>query len=178
MLSGNEILRQRKLGNIVIEPFDEKCINANSYFLHLSDELVVYDADVLESKKPTPTKTFKIPKEGFVLQPGELYLGRTIEYTETFKHVPLLNGRLSIASLGICIHITAGFGDNGFKGTWTLEISCIKPVRIYAGMKICHICYFALIGDDSIKYTGKYLGQRDVTASRIFKDFNDENEVK
>jgi len=174
MLSGKEILRQMELGHIVIEPFDEKSIAPNSYLLHLADELVMYDADVLESKKPMPTKTIKIPKEGYVLQPGELYLSRTAEYTETYDFVPVLNGRLSVASLGVCIHITAGFGDNGFKGTWTLEIACIKPVRIYAGMKICHICYFPIEGDASIKYEGKYLGQSEATASKIFKDFEKE----
>ncbi len=171
MLSGMEIINQIKLGNIVINPFDEKYVEANSYCLHLGDELVIYDEDILESKKETKTKRIEIPEEGYVLQPGELYLSRTQEYTETYNHVPLLNGRFSVAALGVAIHITAGFGDNGFKGTWTLEIFCIKPVRIYKGMKICHICYFPIIGEGTIKYDGKYQGQIATTASRIHKDF-------
>ena len=171
MLSGMEIINQIEQGNIVIEPFDKKYIEANSYCLHLGDELVVYNQDVLESKKETKTRRFEIPEEGYILQPGELYLSRTAEYTETYNHVPLLNGRFSVAALGVAIHITAGFGDNGFKGTWTLEIYCIKPVRIYRGMKICHICYFPIIGDGNITYNGKYLGQIDTQASLIHKDF-------
>lgn len=172
MLSGEEILNQMEKGNIVIEPFDSECIDSNSYNLHLGDELVVYDADVLECKKPTNTKTIKIPEEGYILQPGELYLSRTAEYTETEHFVPVLYGRLSLAALGITIHVTAGFGDNGFKGTWTLEINCIRPVKIYKGMKICQICYFPIVGPDNIKYQGKYLGQIDATASKIYKDFD------
>jgi dCTP deaminase len=171
MLSGDEIIKQMELGNIVIKPFDKESIGPNSYSLHMGDELVVYEEDVLECKKPNKTRTIKIPEEGYILRPGELYLARTTEYTETFKHVPLLNGRLSLAALGISIHITAGFGDNGFKGTWTLEIFCIKPVKIYPNMKVCHICYFPIVGDESIKYQGKYLNQVDATPSKIYKEY-------
>lgn len=170
MLSGEEIIRQIEEGNIVIEPFDKKYVGPNSYYLHIADELVIYDEDVLECKKPNKTRKVTIPEEGYVLRPGELYLSRTLEYTETDHFVPLLCGRLSLAALGVTIHITAGFGDNGFKGTWTLEIFCIKPVRIYPGMRVCQVCYFPVVGEENIKYTGKYLGQIDATASRIYKD--------
>lgn len=170
MLSGEEIMKQMEEGNIVIEPFDKKFVGANSYYLHLADELVVYEEDVLECKKPNKTRKVKIPEEGYILRPGELYLSRTVEYTETRNFAPLLCGRLSLAALGITIHITAGFGDNGFKGTWTLEICCVKPVRIYPNMKVCQICYFPIVGDQNIKYKGKYLGQIDTTASRIYED--------
>ncbi len=170
MLSGDEILRQIEKGNIKIDPFNKENLAPNSYIVHLGDELVIYESDVLECKKPNETRKIKIPKEGYILRPGELYLGRTVEYTETENFVPMLNGRLSVASLGIMIHITAGFGDNGFKGTWTLEIMVVKPVRIYPGMKIGHLCYFPIVGDNSIKYHGKYLGQIEATASRIYDD--------
>lgn len=170
MLSGDEILNQMNEGNIKIEPFDKECLEPNSYLVHLGDELVVYEDDVLECKKPNVTRKIKISKEGYILRPGELYLGRTVEYTETENFVPMLNGRLSIASLGVTIHITAGFGDNGFKGTWTLEIMVVKPVRVYPGIKIGHLCYFPIIGEGNIKYKGKYLGQVEATASKIYDD--------
>ncbi len=171
MLSGMEIMNQIKEGNIVIKPFDKKNIGPNSYYIHMTNELKVYEEDVLECKKENKTKTIIIPEEGYVLRPGELYLGRTVEYTEVENYVPILSGCLSLASLGVTIHITAGFGDNGFKGTWTLEICCVRPVRIYPNMKVGHICYFPLVGNGKIKYKGKYLGQIDTTASRIHKDF-------
>ncbi|MCI8498256.1 MAG: dCTP deaminase [Bacilli bacterium] len=170
MLSGEEIIKQIEEGKIVITPFDKKNIGANSYSLHIADELKVYEEDVLECKKPNSTRTIKIPEEGYVLRPGELYLSRTLEYTETDHFVPILYGKLSLAALGVTIHITAGFGDIGFKGTWTLEICCIKPVRIYPNMKVAQICYFPIVGSNNIKYTGKYLGQVEATASRIFED--------
>lgn len=171
MLSGEEIIDQIEAGNIVVEPYNKKHVGANSYYVHLGDELLVYETDILECKKENKTRKIKIPKEGYVIRPGELYLSRTVEYTETNGFVPLLNGRFSLGALGIAIHITAGFGDNGFKGTWTLEIYCIKPVRIYPGMKVGQLCYFPVDGDQSIKYKGKYLNQIDTTASKIHEDY-------
>jgi len=171
MLSGKEIERQIELGNIAIEPYDKANLDPNSYCLHLADDFMIYEEDVLECKRANKTRTFKIPPEGFVLQPGELYLARTVEFTRTDGFVPVLNGRLSLGALGVTIHITAGFGDNGFAGTWTLEIFCIRPVRIYPGMRVAHICYYPIEGDQSINYkdTGNYYGQKSTTASKIHK---------
>ena len=83
MLTGREILKQIKKGNIVIEPFNEKQLNPNSYNITLNKDLLVYDCDILDVKKSNPTKKLEIPEEGLVLEPGKLYLARTNEYTET-----------------------------------------------------------------------------------------------
>lgn len=121
ILSGKEILKN--IGsNIIIEPFDEKKINPNSYNLSLHNELLVYENDILDMKTLNPTKVIKIPEDGLLLEPGKLYLGRTNEFTSTNKYVPMLEGRSSTGRLGLFIHVTAGFGDIGFSGYWTLEI--------------------------------------------------------
>lgn len=169
MLSGEEIIRQMELGSIVIKPFSKEDVGPNSYYLHITDELIVYDEDVLECKKENKTRKIIIPEEGYVLRPGELYLARSNEYTETIHFVPIMNGRLSLASLGISVHNTASFGDNGFKGTWTIQMSSIKPVRIYPFMKVCQLCYFPVIGDETM-YNGKYMGQMETTPSKIYQD--------
>jgi len=119
ILSGLEI--KKHLGKeIIIEPFDEKFLNPNSYNLRLSDELMVYEEDVLDMKKPNKTRKLIIPEEGIVLEPGRLYLGRTVEYTKTDKFVPMLEGRSSIGRLGLFIHVTAGFGmwASAATGPW------------------------------------------------------------
>jgi len=131
ILSGLEIKKQVENKNIIIEPFNEECINPNSYNLRLHNELLVYEDHVLDMKLPNKTKKIIIPEEGLILEPGKLYLGRTVEYTKTDKFVPMLEGRSSIGRLGLFIHVTAGFGDIGFSGFWTLEIHCIQPVKIY-----------------------------------------------
>ena len=105
---------------------------------------MVYGNPVLDMKKPNLTKPLIIPEEGLLLETGKLYLGRTIEKTETSKFVPMLEGRSSIGRLGLFIHVTAGFGDIGFSGFWTLEIFCVQPIRIYAGVDICQIFYHTI----------------------------------
>ena len=87
--------------------------------------------------------------------PGTLYLGVTEEYTETHHTVPFLEGKSSIGRLGIDIHATAGKGDVGFCNTWTLEISCVHPVRVYAGMPVGQLIYFKVDGEIDNYYNKK-----------------------
>lgn len=170
ILSGREI--ERRMGReIIIEPFDRKRINPNSYNLRLHDELIVYDEKVLDMKRPNATKKIRIPEEGLLLQPNKLYLGRTLEYTKTEKVVPMLEGRSSIGRLGLSIHVTAGFGDVGFAGYWTLEIYCIQPVRIYPGVEICQIYYHEIQGEYDAYKSGKYQNNTDIQPSLLYKDF-------
>ena len=168
ILSGLEIKRQVDKGNIVIEPFCETQINPNSYNLRLHNEILVYDEKILDVKKENKTKKIIIPEEGLVLKPGVLYLARTVERTHTDKFVPMLDGRSSIGRLGIYTHVTAGFGDIGFDGTWTLEIQVIHPVRVYPNIKIVQISYQEIKGDFEL-YNGRYAKQQEVTPSYLFK---------
>ena len=170
MLSGKEI--EKKLGSdIIIEPFNRKQLNPNSYNLRLHNELLVYDEDILDMKKENKTKSITIPKEGLVLEPGKLYLGRTIEYTATEKYVPMLEGRSSIGRLGLFIHVTAGFGDVGFKGYWTLEIFCVQPIRIYPSVEVCQIYYHGIDGEYEEYSSGKYQSNKGIQPSLLYKDF-------
>ncbi len=170
ILSGREI--QKRLNNdIIITPFDEKKIGPNSYNLSLHNELLVYEESVLDMKKPNPTSRIIIPEEGLVLKQHTLYLGRTVEYTKTLNCVPMLEGRSSIGRLGLFIHVTAGFGDVGFAGFWTLEMYCIQPIRIYAGVEICQIFYHTIEGEYNLYKSSKYQNNSDVQPSLLYKDF-------
>jgi dCTP deaminase len=155
ILSDTQILAEIEKGTIVIEPFDKKDLGTNSYDVHLAKTLAVYKSSELDAKKHNKIEGFEIPEEGFVLKPGTLYLASTAEYTETHKHVPFLEGKSSTGRLGINIHATAGKGDVGFCNTWTLEISAIHPVRIYAGMPIGQLIYFEVSGDVKTLYNKK-----------------------
>jgi dCTP deaminase len=147
ILSDQLILNAIESGDIVIEPFDPKCLGTNSYDVHLAKHLAVYKDRVLDAKKHNTIEEIEIGPEGIVLQPGTLYLGVTEEYTETHTTVPFLEGKSSVGRLGIDIHATAGKGDVGFCNSWTLEISCVQPVRVYAGMPIGQLIYFKVEGD-------------------------------
>ena len=174
ILSGKEIQKQIEQGNIKINPFDPKKINPNSYNLTLHDELLIYKDGTLDMKYPNPTISIKIPKEGLELFPGILYLGRTNEFTQTDKFVPMLEGRSSIGRLGMCIHVTAGFGDVGFAGYWTLEIHCIHPLIIYPNVDICQIYYHTIKGDYDLFQSGKYQNNRGIQPSLMYQDFEKE----
>ena len=175
ILTGSEIKKEIATGNIIIEPFNEKSINPNSYNLRLDDTLYVYKDRILDMRNDKYVlEKITIPETGFLLVPGQLYLGKTMEYTATDKYLPMLEGRSSVGRLGICIHITAGFGDVGFKGNWTLEITCTRPVKIYPYVNICQIYYNEIKGDIEL-YDGKYQNSREVLPSKLHDDFISDN---
>lgn len=171
ILSGHEIKKQRMTGKIKIENFNERQLGPNSYNLRLGSDLLVYRSEVLDAKQDNDVERLHIPPEGILLTPGRLYLGETMEYTETEDLVPMVEGRSSVGRLGINIHATAGFGDVGFHGRWTLELSCVQPVKIYAGMEICQIYYHTIQGEIEKTYAGKYQGSEGVKSSRLWQDF-------
>lgn len=197
ILSGLKIAEEVRAGYIYISDFDQKRLNPNSYNLRLADEILIYDkyADcknifqkaavfldsllrpskyILDMKKKNPYRIEKIPESGFVMRPGKLYLARTLERTRTDCYVPMLEGRSSVGRLGIFIHATAGFGDVGFDGYWTLELSCVKPVRIYPGVEICQIYYHTIDGEYEPYKSGKYQGNHCVQPSMLWRDFRHE----
>ena len=170
ILSGKEI--EKHIGKeIIIEPFDRSRVNPNSYNLTLHNELLVYENNELDMKKLNPTKRITIPEEGLLLEPNRLYLGRTNEFTKTDGFVPMLEGRSSTGRLGLFIHVTAGFGDVGFSGYWTLEIFCIQPIRIYPNAQICQIYYHTIDGDYEPYSSGKYQNNTDIQPSLMYLDF-------
>ncbi len=170
ILSGREIA-SRMGKDIIVEPFHKSRINPNSYNLSLHDELMIYNDLPLDMKKNNKHEKIKISDKGILLEPNRLYLGRTQEYTETHHLVPMLEGRSSIGRLGLFIHVTAGFGDVGFKGYWTLEIFCVEPIRIYAGVEICQVYYHTIEGDYQEYASNKYQNNHDIQPSLLFKDF-------
>lgn len=163
ILTDKRILEEIDKGTIKIEPYNRADLGSNSYDVHLGKTLALYVDDVLDAKKHNKIEYFDIPDEGFVLEPHKFYLGVTLEYTETHAHVPFLEGKSSTGRLGIDIHATAGKGDVGFCGNWTLEISCKQPVKVYHGMPIGQLIYFPVDGEIEIKYNqksnAKYSGQ-------------------
>ena len=176
ILSGKEIKKQVKEGSIVIDPFTDVQINPNSYNLRLHPDLLVYDNDILDMREKNSASPLVIPEDGLLLEPHKLYLGRTVERTSTDKYVPMLEGRSSVGRLGLFIHITAGFGDIGFDGFWTLEIFCVQPIRIYSGLQICQIFYHTIDGDFDLYRSKKYQSNKGVQPSMLYKDFEESNE--
>jgi dCTP deaminase len=171
ILSGLEIVKQIALGNISIQPFNASQVNPNSYNLTLDNYLLVYKDGIIDSrKKELETYRIDIPETGVLLEPNKLYLGKTVEWTESNCFVPRIEGRSSLGRIGFESHICAGFGDVGFKGNWTLEIRVTQPTIIYPYMQVCQITFEEVKGDFE-SYNGKYQNQKDVIASKIANDF-------
>jgi len=169
ILSGHEI-HHRLGGDILIDPFDERRLNPNSYNLSLHDELLVYEEVVLDMRKSNRVERITIPEEGLVLAPNQLYLGRTVERTETHNLVPMIEGRSSVGRLGLFVHVTAGFGDVGFAGYWTLEMFAVQPVKVYPGVPICQIFFHEIAGEITEYASDKYQHNRDIQPSLLFRE--------
>lgn len=186
-LSGPEIRKQYKAGRIHIEPFVEANLGPNSYDLTLSPNLLEYILGVetigrrleafLDVRKSPETKKLVIQPQGLILYPGRFYLGATNEEAGSDHYVPCIEGRSSMARLGISPHVSAGFGDHGFKRQWTLEITVQLPVRIYPDIRICQVIFQDLIGEP-MRYderaSSKYHQSTGVVASRSHLDYPDQ----
>jgi dCTP deaminase len=170
ILTGLEI-KARQGKDIIIDPFDDSRLNPNSYNLRLHDELMIYEDAQLDMRMPSRMLSIKIPPEGLLLEQYKLYLGRTVERTRTENLVPMLEGRSSIGRLGLFVHVTAGFGDTGFCGYWTLEMFCIHPLRIYAGVEICQIYYHTVAGEITLYKRGKYQNNHGIQPSMLYSEF-------
>ena len=178
-LTGSEIVRQIIMGNIEIEDFDMNRIGPNSYDLLLDNIFKTY-RPIYQSKnkndhtmyldmlKENPFEEFIIPEDGYPLMPGKVYIATTKERTFTSKFQPNIDGRSSVGRLGISIHQTAGFGDIGFDGKWTLEITVAQPIIIYPNVPICQISFFVPAGDTSIQYNGRYQHQTNAETSKFY----------
>lgn len=176
ILSGDEI-KNRLGSDILIEPFSEDRLNPNSYNLTLHDEVMIYEEVVLDMKKVNRTRRITIPEDGLVLNPSQIYLARTAERTETHNLVPMIEGRSSIGRLGLFVHCTAGFGDVGFAGYWTLEMFAVQPVRIYPGVPICQIFYHQITGEIQEYASDKYQHNTDIQPSLLHRELNPEAEI-
>ena len=160
---------------IDITPFDPQWAGPNSYDVHLSPNLLIYDCPTdrfafLDMRKENPTLPLTIPEGGLILYPNVVYLGSTIERTVTAGLVPWLDGRSSIGRLGMAIHATAGRGDDGFgTGTpggcaWTLEITVTHKLKVYPGARIGQLTFFSISGERQ-PYKGRYSKQSGPVAS-------------
>lgn len=201
ILSGEEIKREVSAGNINVTPYVEENVEPASIDLTLGRSVLVYSSQVLvdevwslrsgalpgasirplERKKPLDSKeqlatdSFVIGDLGFVVMPGVLYLMHTNERIHTSKYVSVLDGKSSIGRLGVVVHLTAGYGDPGFDGQYTLEVSCIHPVILYAGMKIAQMRFNTMVGSTDMNYVtrGHYVGDKatGAVASMSHKQF-------
>lgn len=170
ILTGDEILKQVKTGAIKIAPFVAENINPNSYNYHLGDTLLEITDTVIDPMARTKHKKIKLTSSGFTLLPGKLYLGSTMEQIGSDHYVTSLIGRSSVGRLGLFLQITADLGQLGAKHHWTLELTVVQPVRVYPGMKIGQVSFWAISGEKEHNYRGKYRHHSKPHPSKFHKE--------
>jgi dCTP deaminase len=200
ILSGDAISGEVEEGGIQIDPYNKDQLNPASYDLTLGDEVAVYTSvvyhnevspystedgrcfiyggrtGILDAKTPQEVAKYKMdPIAGWVLKPGIGYLMHTRERVHTNNFVPVLDGKSSIGRLFIKVHETAGYGDPGFNGQYTLEVTCVHPVQVYPGMRICQIRFHTISGHVGKTYdkVGHYTNEnaKGAVASQAWRQF-------
>lgn len=182
ILTDRDILQAINDQLLAITPFDKARLGPNSYDVTLARELRTYKLTddcgyrrPLDCQADNPTTQVDIPSTGLTLQPGVLYLGSTVEWTNNIGFAPKINGKSSLGRLGLNIHATAGEGDVGFAGTWTLELSVVHPLVVYAGMPVAQLLWSTITSPPIQSYrnraSSKYQDQQGPTASRMHQNF-------
>ena len=184
VLSDRSIRQALDAGKIVIDPFDESCIQPSSVDLHVDQYFRLFRnhtsrvIDVRENQEDL-TELVDTGEEPLILPPGEFVLGSTKErVTLPIDLVARLEGKSSLGRLGLLIHSTAGFVDAGWDGHLTLELSNVAnlPITVYPGMKIGQISFLQMTTEADHPYgsdglNSKYQGQWGPTPSRYSDNF-------
>lgn len=148
ILTGGQIQQEVVKGNIIIDPFQPELLNPNSYNYRLGKQLLMLTDSVIDAVSLPSITQIDIPNEGFILEPGFVYLGSTHEIIGSDVYVPSLIGRSSLGRLGLFLQITADLGHIGTNHCWTLELTCVQPLVIYAGMRIGQVSFWQPVGLD------------------------------
>lgn len=165
ILTRDEILKEIKAGNIVIDPFDEKMIGPGSVDLHLGDKFRIFKKvheiiEVNNNSDYSKMTELRHAPEGIVLMPGETILGITRERIQLASNIcGWLEGRSRFARLGLLVHISASFMQPGINNQQVLEMTNFSPMplRIHPGTAICQFIFQRTIGE--AKYEGRFRNQ-------------------
>ncbi|MGE3770236.1 MAG: deoxycytidine deaminase [Bdellovibrionales bacterium] len=162
ILTASEISACQARGEINITPYDAKRLNPCSYTYRLGPDLGV---PVIHPDNSVTFETITIPPEGYVLQPGRMYLGHTLETLGSTHYAMSLVGRSSLGRLGLFLQVTANLINVGSQHQITLELVAALPLRVYAGMDIGEMSFWQTYGDVK-RYQGGYSAYNAPTASQ------------
>ncbi|MGQ4892441.1 MAG: dCTP deaminase [Candidatus Njordarchaeia archaeon] len=183
LLSDGTIKELIEKGEIVIKPFNLDSLSPSSVDLRLGNRFIIFkksEKETIDVRKPINRELYEEieTNEGLTVKPYQFLLAHTLEYIKLPSYVSArLEGRSSLARLGLIIHSTGGFIDAGFEGQITLEITNINsiPIKIYPGMRIAQIAFEKLdrpAGNPyNLRKNSKYVKQRGATLSKIYLDF-------
>lgn len=169
ILTGREIHHEVLAGRIHIDDFDAERLEPNSYGFRLAREIISYEPEVIDSRSPIPSRTTVMDDDGMVLMPGRFYLGGTMEAMGSPHYAATLYACRSVSTLGVWIQFSAPLGHSGAIFPWTLEMAVAAPVRLFPGMVVGRLAFWAMQGDP-LGYAGRYNGSVSAVPSRLSQD--------
>lgn len=187
VLSDRDILIALEEGRIKIDPAPdlEKQLGSVSVDFRLGNTFMVFEHSrfsYIDPRHPQSIgdamRTIEVEDdEAFIMQPGDFALASTKESLELPNDLlGRLEGRSSIARLGITVHSTAAVFEPGWIGTATMELSNLgrMPVALYPGMRICAFSFQTVSSPVITQYRdkkgNKYAGQIDPRASQLSEE--------
>lgn len=187
VLSDRDILKALEEGRIRIDPAPdlEKQLGSVSVDFRLGKTFMVFEHSrfsYIDPRHPQSIgdamRTLEVEdEEPFIMQPGDFALASTMESLELPDDLlGRLEGRSSIARLGITVHSTAAVFEPGWIGTATMELSNLgrMPVALYPGMRICAFSFETVSSPVNTPYRqkvgNKYAGQINPRASQLSEE--------
>jgi dCTP deaminase len=193
ILSDRDIREALKTGRIVIEPELDLDVHLGSCSVdfRLGNTFMVFEHSrysYIDPRQPQSIgdgmRTIEVPDgEAFIMQAGDFALASTVEVLKLPNDlVARLEGRSSIARLGITVHSTAAVFEPGWVGTATMELSNLgrMAVALYPGMRICSFTFEQMSSPVEVPYSkkegNKYAGQIQPRASLLSEEQRREEE--
>ncbi len=187
ILSDRDILKALENGRIRIDPAPdlERQLGSVSVDFRLGTTFMVFEHSrfsFIDPRHPQSIgdamRTIEVPPdEPFIMQPGDFALASTMENLELPDDLlGRLEGRSSIARLGITVHSTAAVFEPGWIGTATMELSNLgrMAVALYPGMRICAFSFETVSSPVMTPYrtkvNNKYAGQVTPRASQLSEE--------
>lgn len=198
ILSDRDIKARIAKGDLLVEPMEEHQVGPSSLDVRLGNRLRVFKltdhavidplnySDPLKAERTNESGTkvevheytdlYTMAKP-FIIHPHDFVLGSSMEKIRLPADLAArLDGRSSLARIGLITHSTAGWIDPGFEGHVTLEMTNIGkiPVKLYPGMRVGQLIFYQLSSPAEVPYNmrqqSKYRKEKGATESRLNED--------
>jgi dCTP deaminase len=162
-LSDIDIKRAIKKGEIALKPFQYAKLQPASYDISLGNKFIVNDAHTTSFIDPV-NKVFPKTKEinvkdgeAFVLHPGVSILGYSKEHFGSNHYLIEVNGKSSLARIGLLVHNSAALINPGHFLNVALELCNLNnvPIILRPGMAIAQLTFSTLSSETSQSYRDK-----------------------
>jgi len=165
-LSDKDILAEVKAGRITLEPFEEKRLQPATYDIRLGNTFIINDAYSTKAIDPVKgifpnTQNVEIEDGAeFVLHPGVSILGYSKERFGSDDYLIEVNGKSSLARIGLIVHNSASIVNPGHFLNIALELCNLNnvPIVLRPGMEIAQLTFSTLSSGTKRNYqqTGRY----------------------